>query len=143
MTKEGLLSHNTLHGMLLHCNCIPSPALNPIALYSFSNSLIDSRTIRARQITLYSRGRLIPGPKRPLMVSCLSTPTCQGMRFARFSCVHSEIAQYESKRRSQTTTTSSNQEESDRRTIPLVLPRLFSIELWACFYGWDKPHKIS
>lgn len=143
MNREGLLSHNALHGMLLHCNCIPSPALNPIALYSFSNSLIDSRTIRARQITLHSRGRPIPGPKRPLMVSCLSMPTRQGTRFTCFPCVHSEIVQYESKRRSQTTTTSRNQEESDRRTIPLVLPRLFCIELWACFYGWDKPHKIS
>ena len=143
MTREGLLSHNALHGMLLHCNCIPSPALNPIALYSFSNSLIDSRTIRARQITQYSRDRPIPGPKRPLMVSCLSMPTCQGTRFTHSPCAYSEIAHYESKRRSQTTTTSRNQEESDRRTIPLVLPRLFSIELWACFYGWDKPHKIS
>lgn len=143
MTREGLLSHNALHGMLLHCNCIPSPALNPIALYSFSNSLIDSRTIRARQITLHSRGRPIPGPKRPLMVSCLSTPTRQGMHFTRFPCVYSEIAQYERKGHSQIAATSRNQEESDRRTIPLVLPRLFSIELWACFYGWDKPHKIS
>ena len=143
MTREGLLSHNALHGMLLHCNCIPLPMLSPAALYSFSNSLIDSQTTRARQITLHSRGRPIPGPKRPLMVSCLSTPTRQGMHFTRFPCVYSEIVQYESKRRSQTTTTSRNQEESDRRTIPLVLPRLFCIELWACFYGWDKPHKIS
>lgn len=143
MTREGLLSHNALHGMLLHCNCIPLPMFSPAALYSFSNSLIDSRTTRARQITLHSRGRPIPGPKRPLMVSCLSTPTRQGMRFTRFPCVYSEIAQYERKGHSQIAATSRNQEESDRRTIPLVLPRLFSIELWACFYGWDKPHKIS